>query len=129
VLAEGLTEQAMVKSQRKIIPSNHWSAVINGSTATVVYTAATGTVTVKGTITVQHDGLGLEMFDVSALAAGASTLYSVSNRLNGTAQPDTTVIVDYNGSNQIQITLTVNSGATTAWVTYDTTEFGMPNDQ
>lgn len=126
-LGSGLDEQTIVASQRKIIPPYRYSVVIDGATPTVVYFAAAGSLTLKTTIVVQHQGAGLEMFDVSAVAAGANVIYSVSNRLNATGGPDTTAVVDYSGP-VLAITLTVNTGATTSWVTYDSTEFGIPVD-
>jgi hypothetical protein len=126
---EGTDEQSIVRSQRKIIPALHYSAAIDGATPTVVYTASSnGINSLKITISMTHSALGQEMFDISAMAAGANVMYSVSNRLNGTGQPDTSVSVDYDGSNRLAITLTVNSGATTSWVTYDSTEFGFQVD-
>jgi hypothetical protein len=130
-LGDGINEQAVLRSQRKIIPAYHYSSVIDGSTPTVVYTASSSNISsLKMTISITHGGLGQEMFDISAMAAGASVMYSVSNRLNGTGQPDTTVSVDYIGGGPVSlaITLTVNSGATTSWVTYDSTEFGYQVD-
>jgi hypothetical protein len=82
----------------------------------------------KVTVQVQHAGLGFEMFDVSATYTGSNTYYSVSNRLKPPTITDTTVLVDLNGSNIMQITLTINSGAKPAWITYDATEFGIPQD-
>ena len=131
ITGEGTDEQAIVRSQRKIIPALHYSAAINGSTPTVVYTASSSNISsLKMTISMTHGGLGQEMFDISAISAGANVLYSVSNRLNGTGQPDTTVSVDYAGGGPVYlaVTLTVNSGATTSWVTYDSTEFGYQVD-
>lgn len=126
---EGIDEQAILRSQRKIIPAFHYSAAINGATPTVVYTASSSNISsLKMTISMTHAGLGQEMFDISAISAGANVLYSVSNRLNGTGQPDTTVSVDYNGSNILAVTLTVGSGTTTSYVTYDSTEFGYQVD-
>lgn len=130
-LGTGLDEQTIIQSQRKIIPAFHYSAIINGSTPTVVYTASSSNISsLKMTISITHGGLGQEMFDISAISAGANVLYSVSNRLNGTGQPDTTVSVDYAGGGPVYlaVTLTVNSGATTSWVTYDSTEFGYQVD-
>jgi hypothetical protein len=126
-LGAGVDEQTYIRSQRKVIPPNRYSVEITGSTPTIVYTASTGTQTIKTTLVVQHISLGFEMFDVSALGAGANVLYSVSNRLNSTGQPNTTAVVDWSGG-VLAITLTVNSGATTSYVTYDSTEFGIAND-
>jgi hypothetical protein len=127
---EGTDEQSIISSQRKVIPPNRYSAAIDGATPTIVYTARPGSLSLKSTIVVQHAGLGLEMFDVYAVGAGADVIYSVSNRLNATGEADTTAVVDWYGSGPfaLAITLTVNSGATTSWVTYDSTEFGIPND-
>jgi hypothetical protein len=126
---EGTDERAIVRSQRKIIPPLHYSVIINDVTPTVAYTASNNQITsLKTTFSLLHVGLGREMFDVSALAAGADVMYSVSNRLNGTGQPDTTVSVNYDGSSRLAVTFTVNSGAFTTWVTYDSTEFGSQAD-
>ena len=130
-VGSGLTEQAVVRSQRKIIPAYHYSVAIDGATPTVVYTASSSNISsLKMTISITHGGLGQEMFDISAMTAGANVMYNVSNRLNGTGQPDTTVSVDYIGGGPVSlaVTLTVNSGATNSWVTYDSTEFGYQVD-
>jgi len=126
-LGSGVNEQSVIRSQRKVIPPFRYSAVVDGSTPTTVYIAEVDSVTIKTTLVVQHSGLGFEMFDVSAVAAGANIMYSISNRINATGQADTTAVVEYMGS-QLVITLTVNSGATTSWVTYDSTEFGIAFD-
>jgi hypothetical protein len=131
VLDVGLTEQTKIRSQRKIIPPFHWSAIINSAfpDPTVVYTATNAqTTSMKVAVQVQHSGLGFEIFDVSATYTGSDTYYSVSNRLKPPTITDTTVLVDLNGSGIMQITLTINSGAKPAWITYDATEFGIPND-
>ena len=131
VLDVGLTEQTKIHSQRKIIPPFHWSAIINSASPdpTVVYTATNAqTTSMKVAVQVQHAGLGFEMFDVSATYTGSDTYYSVSNRLNPPTITDTTVLVDLNGSGVMQITLTINSGANPAYITYDATEFGIPQD-
>ena len=128
-LGSGIDEQTVIQSQRKIIPSFRWSAVISGTTPTVVYTATDlNTTSMKVAMQVQHTGLGFEMFDVSATSTGGNTYYTVSNRLQPPTISNSTVLVDLNGSNEMQITVTVNSGATTSWVTYDSTEFGIPQD-
>jgi hypothetical protein len=127
-LGTGLDEQTVVQSQRKIIPPFRWSAVIDGATPTVVYTAANPqTTSMKVTVQVQHQGFSMEFFDVSATKAGADTYYTVSNRVAPPTIAASTVVVDLNGST-MQITVTVNSGAATSWVTYDAVEFGIPND-
>jgi hypothetical protein len=127
-LGTGLDEQTVVQSQRKIIPPFRWSAVIDGATPTVVYTAANPqTTSMKVTVQVQHSGFSMEFFDVSATKAGADTYYTVSNRVAPPTIAASTVVVDLNGST-MQITVTVNSGAATSWVTYDAVEFGIPND-
>jgi hypothetical protein len=82
----------------------------------------------KVTVQVQHAGLGMEFFEVFATYTGADTYYTVSNRVSPTTIAASTVAVDLNISNTMQITVTVNSGATTSWVTYDAVEFGIPND-
>jgi hypothetical protein len=102
---------------------------IDGSTPTIVYTTSSADISsLKMTINMTHSGLGIEMFDISAISAGANVMYSVSNRLNATGEPDTTVSVDYDGSSRLVVTLTVNSGTATSWVTYDSTEFGYQVD-
>jgi len=127
-LGVGLDEQTVIQSQRKRIPPLRWSSVIDGNTPTVVYTATNAlTTSMKVTFQVQHGGLGMEFFDVSATYTGVDTYYTVSNRV---AQPNiaaSTVVVDLNGST-MQITITINSAAVTSWVTYDAVEFGIPND-
>ena len=131
VLDVGLTENTKIRSQRKIIPPYHWSAIINSAfpDPTVVYTATSSAITsMKVTVQVQHSGFRIEMFDVSATYTGSDTYYSVSNRLKPPTITDTTVLVDLNGSGVMQITLTINSGAKPAWITYDATEFGIPQD-
>jgi hypothetical protein len=77
---------------------------------------------------IQHSGLGFEFFDVSATSSGADTYYTVSNRLHPPGITDSTVVVDLNGSNFMDITVTINSGAANSWVTYDATEFGIAVD-
>jgi hypothetical protein len=131
VLDVGLTEQTTIRSQRKIIPPYHWSAIINSAfpDPTVVYTATSSAITsMKVTVQVQHSGFRIEMFDVSATYTGNDTYYSVSNRLKPPTITDTTVLVNLNGSGVMQITLTINSGSKPAWITYDATEFGIPQD-
>lgn len=128
-LGGGTDEQTVVQSQRKRIPSFRWSAVISGNTPTVVYTATNAlTTSMKVTVQVQHSGLGMELFDVSATYTGADTYYTVSNRVAPPTIAASAVVVDLNGSNTMQITITIDSGATTSWVTYDAVEFGIPND-
>jgi hypothetical protein len=82
----------------------------------------------KVTVQIQHTGLGFEFFDVSATEFGGDTYYTVSNRLHPPGITDSTVEVDLNGSNEMEITVTINSGAETSWVTYDATEFGIAVD-
>jgi len=128
-LGESTDEQAVIRGQRKIIPSFRWSAVISGGTPTVVYTVSSNNITsMKVTMQIQHTGLGMELFDVYATYAGADTFYTVSNRVAPPTIDESGVVVDLNGSNQMQITVEINSGAATSWVTYDSTEFGIPND-
>jgi hypothetical protein len=128
-LGSGVDEQTVVQSQRKIIPGFRYSVEIDGSTPTVVYTATDNTITsMKVTIQIQHTGLGFEFFEVYATSAGGDTYYTVSNRLQPPGITDSTVVVDMNGSNTMEITVTINSGAETSWVTYDATEFGISVD-
>jgi hypothetical protein len=71
----------------------------------------------------------MELFDVYATFVGSTdTYYTVSNRVAPPTINASTVVVDLNGSNQMQITVTINSGAATSWVTYDAVEFGIPQD-
>jgi hypothetical protein len=129
ILDVGLTENAKIRSQRKIIPPFHWSAEITGTTPTVVYTVTNNSITsMKVTMQIQHTGLGMELFDVYATMAGADTFYTVSNRVAPPTIDNSNVVVDLNGSNEMQITITINSGAANSWVTYDSTEFGIPQD-
>jgi len=128
-LGNSQNEETVIQSQRKIIPGFRYSVEIDGSTPTVVYTATDNTITsMKVTIQIQHTGLGFEFFDVSATSAGNDTYYTVSNRLQPPGITDSTVVVDMNGSNTMEITVTINSGAETSWVTYDATEFGISVD-
>jgi filamentous hemagglutinin len=124
-----INEQTVIQSQRKIIPGLRYSAEINGTTPTVVYTATSvDTTSMKVTMQIQHTGLGMEFFDVSATSTGGNTYYTVSNRLQPPTITDSTVVVDLNGSNTMDITVTINSGAANSWVTYDATEFGIAVD-
>jgi hypothetical protein len=125
----GTDEQTVIQSQRKIIPPFRYSAVIDGTTPTVVYTASSVNITsMKVTMQIQHTGLGMEFFEVYATYTGPDTFYTVSNRVAPPTIDDSGVVVDLNGSNQMQITVEINSGAATSWVTYDSTEFGIPQD-
>jgi hypothetical protein len=124
-----INEQTVIQSQRKIIPGLRYSAEIIGTTPTVVYTATSvDTTSMKVTMQIQHTGLGMEFFDVSATYTGGNTYYTVSNRLHPPGITDSTVVVDLNGSNTMDITVTINSGAANSWVTYDATEFGIAVD-
>jgi hypothetical protein len=124
-----INEQTVIQSQRKVIPGLRYSAEINGTTPTVVYTATSvDTTSMKVTMQIQHTGLGMEFFDVSATSTGGNTYYTVSNRLHPPGITDSTVVVDLNGSNTMDITVTINSGAANSWVTYDATEFGIAVD-
>jgi hypothetical protein len=129
-LGESTDEQTVIQSQRKIIPPFRYSAVISGTTPTVVYTASSNNITsMKVTMQIQHTGLGMELFDVYATYVGSTeTYYTVSNRVASPTIDNSTVVVDLNGSNEMQITVSINSGAATSWVTYDSTEFGIPQD-
>jgi hypothetical protein len=128
-LGTGLDEQTVVQSQRKIIPPFRYSAEITGNAATVVYTASSNDITsMKVTMQVQHSGLGMEFFEVFATESGNNTYYTVNNRLAPPGITASTVLVDMNGSNEMQITVTITSGAATSWVTYDAVEFGIPQD-
>jgi hypothetical protein len=124
-----INEQTVIQSQRKIIPGLRYSAVIVGTTPTVVYTATSvDTTSMKVTMQIQHTGLGFEFFDVSATSTGGNTFYTVSNRVQPPTIDNSTVVVDLNGSNFMDITVTINSGAANSWVTYDATEFGIAVD-
>jgi hypothetical protein len=124
-----INEQTVIQSQRKIIPGLRYSAEINGTTPTVVYTATSiDTTSMKVTMQIQHTGLGFEFFDVSATSTGGNTFYTVSNRVQPPTIDNSTVVVDLNGSNVMEITVTINSGAANSWVTYDATEFGIAVD-
>jgi hypothetical protein len=128
-IGEGLTEHSIIKSQRHIIDAQHWSAVISGTTPTVVYTASSNQIaTLKNTLNVQHSNGGIEIFDVTVSRAGNDIYYSVSNRVAPPSITETTVLVDNNIDGILQITLTLTSGSSDAWVTYNATEFGVPND-
>ena len=124
-----INEQTVIQSQRKIIPGLRYSAEIVGTTPTVVYTATSvDTTSMKVTMQIQHTGLGFEFFEVAATSSGFNTYYTVSNRLHPPGITDSTVVVDLNGSNIMEITVTINSGAANSWVTYDATEFGIAVD-
>jgi hypothetical protein len=124
-----INEQTVIQSQRKIIPGLRYSAEITGTTPTVVYTATSvDTTSMKVTMQIQHTGLGFEFFDVSATSTGGDTFYTVSNRVQPPTIDNSTVVVDLNGSNIMEITVTINSGAANSWVTYDATEFGIAVD-
>jgi hypothetical protein len=82
----------------------------------------------KVTMQIQHTGLGFEFFDVFATSTGGNTFYTVSNRVQPPTIDNSTVVVDLNGSNIMEITVTINSGAANCWVTYDATEFGIAVD-
>jgi hypothetical protein len=124
-----INEQSIIQSQRKIIPPFRYSVDIDGSTPTVVYSATDNSITsMKVAIQIQHTGLGFEFFDVSATSSGSDTYYTVSNRLQPPGITDSTVVVDLDGSNAMEITVTINSGAANSWVTYDATEFGIAVD-
>jgi hypothetical protein len=95
----------------------------------VAYTASSVDISsLKLTVQVQHGGIGTEMFEVVGTRTGSNTYYSVTNRLKPPAITDTTVLVEINGNDVISVILTINSGAETAWVTYDATEFGIAVD-
>jgi hypothetical protein len=124
-----INEQTVIQSQRKIIPGLRYSAEINGTTPTVVYTATSiDTTSMKVTMQIQHTGLGFEFFDVSATSTGGNTFYTVSNRVQPPTISNSTVVVDLNGSNTMEITVTITSGVANSWVTYDATEFGIAVD-
>jgi hypothetical protein len=128
-LGTGLDEQTVVQSQRKIIPPFRYSVEITGNAATVVYTASSSDITsMKVTTQIQHQNLGMEFFEVFATESGNNTYYTVNNRLAPPGITASTVLVDINGSNEMQITVTITSGAATSWVTYDAVEFGIPQD-
>jgi hypothetical protein len=128
-LGSGLDEQAVISSQRKLIPPLRYSAVIDGTTPTIVYTATNvDTTSMKVTMQIQHTGLGMEFFEVFATFTGADTYYTVGNRVAPPTIDASTVVVGLTGSNAMKITVTINSGAATSWVTYDATEFGIAVD-
>jgi hypothetical protein len=127
--SESTDEQTIVRSQRKIIPPFRYSVLIDGNEPTVVYTASDNSInSMKVTIQIQHQGLGMEFFEVYATQTGGDTYYTVNNRLQPPTIDNSTVVVDLNGSNEMEITVTVNSIAATSWVTYDATEFGIAVD-
>ncbi|CAB4138239.1 hypothetical protein UFOVP328_432, partial [uncultured Caudovirales phage] len=128
-LGSGLNEQTVIRSQRKLIPPFRWSAVIEDNTPTVVYNAiSVDTTSMKVTMQIQHSGLGFEMFEVFATFTGSDTYYTVSNRVAPPTIDASTVVVGLGEGNVMKITVTINSGAGTSWVTYDAVEFGIPND-
>ena len=128
-LGLGVDEQTVVQSQRKIIPPFRYSVAIDGTTPTVVYTATDNSITsMKVTMQIQHTGLGMEFFEVYSTYTGSDTYYTVSNRVQPPTIANSTVVVDLNGSNAMEITVTINSGAANSWVTYDATEFGIAVD-
>ena len=128
-LGSGIDEQAVISSQRKLIPPFRYSAVIDGTTPTIVYTATNvDTTSMKVTMQIQHAGLGMEFFEVFATFTGSDTYYTVGNRVAPPTIDASTVVVGLTGSNSMKITVTINSGAATSWVTYDATEFGIAVD-
>jgi hypothetical protein len=128
-LSESTDEQTVIGSQRKLIPPFRWSAVISGTTPTVVYNATdVNTTSMKVTMQIQHSGLGMEFFEVFATFTGSDTYYTVSNRVAPPTIDASTVVVGLGAGNTMKITVTINSGAGTSWVTYDAVEFGIPND-
>ena len=129
-LGGGNDEQTVIQSQRRLVPPFRYSAEITGTAPTVVYTATNvNTTSMKVTMQIQHTGLGFEFFEVFATYTGSvDTWYTVSNRVAPPTIDASTVVVDLNGSNTMQITVTINSGAATSWVTYDAVEFGIPVD-
>jgi hypothetical protein len=126
----GLTEQMSVTGTRRIVKPFAYSAEVSGTTPTTVYSASSSNITsIKVTLQIQHANLGFEILDVVATRTGVDAYYSVSHRVKPPAITDTTVLVDvspFDGT--LAIVLTLTSGATTAWVTYDATEFGIAVD-
>ena len=134
-------EAAQFVGTRKIIggitQTNPYSvALAAGGNATVAYTASSSTVnSVKITFAVQSSGSGFqwEQFDVVATPSQGSpgdVNFVVSNRVKAAASiGDTTVTATMNGSNQIEISLTLdpaqNSGGTAS---FDAVEFGLMID-
>ena len=125
------TETAIVRGPRTIMSVSPFFAVITGSTPTTIYTSVDqspdATAAMKVTFSLKHLGaagalIGYEMFDVSVVPQGATAIHNVTGRVNGTGQPDTTVATSVSG-NQLQITLTVNSGAVSTNVRYNSMEF------
>ena len=70
----------------------------------------------------------LEFFEVFATFTGSDTYYTVGNRVAPPTIDASTVVVGLGVGNAMKITITINSGAATSWVTYDAVEFGIPND-
>lgn len=128
-LGGGIDEQAVVSSQRKLIPPFRYSAVIDANNPTVVYNATNvDTTSMKVTMQIQHAGLGMEFFEVFATFTGADTYFTVGNRVSPSTIAPSTVVVGLGVGNAMKITVTINSGATTSWVTYDAVEFGIAVD-
>ncbi len=126
-LGPGIDEQTSISSQRKIIPGERCSAYITGSDPAVVYTASSSSISsLRMSVQIQHVGQGFEFFDVVATSVDVNTYYTVNNRVGPIAITETDVLVDFNGDSQLQVTLTINSGASTSLVTYDSVEFGIP---
>ena len=128
-LGSGVDEQAIIGSQRKLIPPLRYSAVIDADTPTIVYTATNvDTTSMKVAIQIQHTGLGFEFFEVFATFTGSDTYYTVGSRVAPPTIDPSTVVVGLTGTPAMKITVTINSGAATSWVTYDATEFGIAVD-
>lgn len=126
-----LTEQTIIRSQRKIIPGDGYSAWIIGADPAIVYTASIPSIcSFKVLMTVEHSGLGYEIFEVIASTdQSGNVFYTVSNRVQPPTIAYSTISVDYVSPGQpLAITLTINSGASDAFIRYDATEFGIPND-
>lgn len=128
-LGSGVDEQAIIGSQRKLIPPLRYSAVIDADNPTIVYTATNvDTNSMKVAIQIQHAGLGFEFFEVFATYTGSDTYYTVGNRVSPPTIDASTVVVGLTGTPAMKITVTINSGAATSWVTYDAVEFGIAVD-
>lgn len=125
----GLDEQTQYASQRKIIPAGRSSVRVPASnTPTVVYTVSSSTIVAfKTELAIQHASGDFEFINVTASRSGTTVGYTVTNQIAPPSVPNSTLIVDIDGSGRLQITLTtLASPSATAGVTYDATEFGRP---
>lgn len=133
-------ESQLLTGSRRIIngvytgATNPYAVELNvGPTPTVAYTASADVYSVKVTFAVQSTGNGFcwEQFDVIATPSQdipGAVEFVVSNRVKSTSSvTETQVTVTMNGSNQIEISLTLMTGQN-GWASFDAVEFGLMVD-